>query len=296
VIAGLCFIIPAVIITAIFAWAYKEYGALPDVYPFIYGIKPAIIAVIAALMIRLAHNALKNFWLGVIGIICVALVLLGVSEIAVLFAAGITGILFRLIMRTKHTFFFAPFVAAFLSAPAASLSNLKIFLVFLKIGAILYGSGYVLFAFLEDELVSKGLLTKQQLIDAIAVGQFTPGPVFSSATFIGWQLSGVQGALVASVGIFLPSFLFVALLNPLIPKLRQSAVMASFLDCVNIASIAIMLAVIFQLGREVLNDWRSLLIVFLGFIATFYFKKLNTAWVIAGGALLGYLLWLATTA
>ena len=163
-------------------------------------------------------------------------------------------------------------------------------LAFLKIGSILYGSGYVLFAFLDAELVTQGLLTKQQLIDAIAVGQFTPGPVFSSATFIGWQIGGMPGAIAATMGIFLPSFLFVALLNPLIPRLRKSAIMSAFLDTVNVVSIAIILSVIVEMGEVILLDWRTILITVLSFIVTFSFKRLNTAFIILGGAVLGYAL------
>jgi chromate transporter len=157
------------------------------------------------------------------------------------------------------------------------------------VGSILYGSGYVLFAFLDAELVAKGLLTKQELIDAIAVGQFTPGPVFSSATFIGWQIGGVGGALAATVGIFLPSFLFVALLNPLIPKLRKSGAMAAFLDTVNIVSIAIILSVLLEMSRETLADWRTITIAAASFIVTIYFRKINTAFIVLGGAAAGYL-------
>ena len=145
--------------------------------------------------------------------------------------------------------------------------------------------------FLDAELVGKGLLTKQQLIDAIAVGQFTPGPVFSSATFIGWQISGIGGAAAATLGIFLPSFLFVAFLNPLIPRLRKSKLMSAFLDTINIVSIAIILSVIIEMGRETIMDWRTILIAMISFAVTFYFKKLNTAFIILGGAVLGYILY-----
>ena len=165
-------------------------------------------------------------------------------------------------------------------------------MIFLKIGAILYGSGYVLFAFLDAELVNRGWLSKQELIDAIAVGQFTPGPVFSSATFIGWQIGGADAAIAATIGIFLPSFLFVALLNPIIPRLRSSKIMSVFLDTINIAAVAIILSILVEMGRETLLDWRTILIAALSFIATFYFKKINTAFIIIGGAALGYLLWL----
>lgn len=189
--------------------------------------------------------------------------------------------------NTGHGIF--PFVL--LQIPSAvHLPDFKLFLTFLKIGSILYGSGYVLFAFLDAELVSHGLLTKQQLIDAIAVGQFTPGPVFSSATFIGWQMGGITGALAATIGIFLPSFLFVALLNPLIARLRRSMIMRAFLDTVNIVSIAIILSVVIEMGRETVMDRRTVIIALVSFAVTFYYKRLNTAFIVLGGALLGYLL------
>lgn len=285
IVAGLCFILPAVIITGILAWLYSEYGRLPEVQPFIYGIKPAIIAVIFITMIYLGRQALKSLTLGVIGFTAVIAVLLGVNEIFVLFAAGFTGLLL-VAGREKDKTLFVGFPIALLTA----MSPQQLFLVFLKIGAILYGSGYILFAFLDAELVAKGLLSKQQLIDAIAVGQFTPGPVFSSATFIGWQLGGFGGAVMASIGIFLPSFLFVALLNPIIPRLRKSALMSGFLDAVNIASVAIILAVLVEMGRETLLDWRTVLIALVSAVVTFRFRKLNTAFIILGGALAGYLL------
>jgi chromate transporter len=291
IVAGLSFILPAVLITGMIAWGYQRYGSLPDVQPYIYGIKPAIIAVIAALMITLGRNALKSVELGVIGVIAAILVFAGVSEILVLFTAGAIGILVQLIASRNTLSSIVPTLT--LTVPvAADISNLKLFLIFLKIGAILYGSGYVLFAFLEDELLTRDLITKQQLVDAIAVGQFTPGPVFSSATFIGYQINGVYGAIAATVGIFLPSFLFVTFLNPLIPALRKSKWMSAFLDSVNMASVAIMLAVIIQLGKESIVDWKTIMIAVLSFIITFSFKQLNTAWIILGGAGLGYVLWL----
>ena len=288
VIAGSCFIIPAVIITAVIAWAYQVYGHLPAVRPFLYGIKPAVIALIAVTMIRLGHKAFKNLQLVIIGLLCAAAVLAGFNEIIILFAAGLLGILMFL-FRPKTLNGMIPFtlmqVTQFLD-----LSSLKIFIIFLKIGAILYGSGYVLFAFLDAELVSKGWLTKQQLTDAIAVGQVTPGPVFSSATFIGWQLGGTGGALAATIGIFLPAFIFVAILNPLLPALRRSPVMSAFLDTVNVASIAIIFAVLVEMGKESIQDWRTILIALAGGAAVFIFRKINPAIIIAAGALLGYVL------
>lgn len=291
VVAGSCFIIPAVLITAVFAWAYQQYGQLPEVMPFIYGIKPAIISVVLVAMIALGRKALKSVQLGVIGVLSSIAVLAGLNEIFVLFGAGALGILLYSMQGRKKLNGIFPFVLLQAGTAVLQGNSLKIFLVFLKVGAILYGSGYVLFAFLDAELVNRGWLSKQELIDAIAVGQFTPGPVFSSATFIGWQMGGADAALAATIGIFLPSFLLVALLNPLIPKLRRSKMMAAFLDTVNIAAVAIILSVIVEMGHETLLDWRTILIAVISFVVMFYFKKINTALIVVGGAVMGYMLW-----
>jgi len=291
IVAGVCFILPAVIITGIFAYAYQLYGKLPQVEPFIYGIKPAIIAVIVSLMISLGKKALKTTELGIIGVIAAILAVYGINEIYILFGAGFLGILLHLIktrQQTLHSIF--PFVLLQITDTPTFSFNWKLFWIFLKVGSILYGSGYVLFAFLDAELVSTGMLSKQELIDAIAVGQFTPGPVFSSATFIGWQIAGLPGAIAATIGIFLPSFLFVAFLNPYIPKLRKSKIMSAFLDTVNIVSVAIILAVCLEMGRASITDWRTTLIAIAGFAVTMKFKKLNSAFVVIGGAVSGYLL------
>lgn len=277
-VAGACFILPAVIVTGLIAWAYQLYGALPQVRPFTYGIAPAIIGIIVALMIRLGKTALKNLSLWFIGIAALVMTVFSVSEIIVLFGSGLLGVLIFYGLQKRST----------LNVVAPSVWT--IFWVFLKTGAILYGSGYVLFAFLDGELVRKGLLTHTVLTDAIAVGQFTPGPVFSSATFIGWQLGGWQGAAVATVGIFLPAFLFVGLLNPLVARLRRVKALAAFLDAVNVAAIALILSVCFELGRAAIAGWQTILIAVLGFIVAFFFKKVNTAFIVLGGALLGYFL------
>jgi chromate transporter, chromate ion transporter (CHR) family len=289
-VAGSCFILPAVIITAVFAWAYQQYGTLPAVAPFISGIKPAIIGVIVALMISLARKALKSVALGILGIIAVALALMGYNEIFILLGLGIAGMLFHTLKNDEKTFLTLTPLMPDTHTVVAKAAQWKIFLIFLKIGAILYGSGYVLFAFLDAELVEKGLLTKQQLIDAIAVGQFTPGPVFSAATFIGWQIAGLPGAIAATIGIFLPSFLFVAFLNPLIPALRRSKKMSAFLDTVNVVSVALILVVCWEMSQQAIGDWRTTVIALSGFIVAFSFKKLNTAFIVLGGAISGYLL------
>lgn len=290
VVAGCCFILPAVIITAIFAALYRQYGQLPQVQPYIYGIKPAIVAVVASLMLRLGRSAIKTVQLAIIAVVAAAAVLAGANEIYVLFGCGLLGVVLHLLaaMGPKAAGFF-PFVL--LQLTPASFSDTRLFLIFLKIGSILYGSGYVLFAFLDAELVTRGWLSKQQLADAIAVGQFTPGPVFSSATFIGWQIGGATGAMAATTGIFLPSFCFVALLSRILPLLQRSPVMRAFLDTVNAASVAILLAVLLDIGRTTITDWRTALIALVSFGVTFYFRRLNTAYIILGGALLGYGLW-----
>lgn len=291
VVAGVCFILPAVLITAVFAWAYRQYGQLPQVEAFVYGIKPAVIAIILAALIPLGKKALKSVELGVLGVATLVACLAGVHEIAALFGCGLAGIvLFWLKNRGKALSGIFPFGLLQIAAPALQVGSPHIFWIFLKVGAMLYGSGYVLFAFLDAELVSRGLLTRVQLLDAVAVGQFTPGPVLSTATFIGWQMEGPAGALAATVGIFLPSFLFVALLNPLIPRLRRSKIMSAFLDAVNIAAIAVILAVCVQMGRAALTDWKTLLIALLGLVALLVFKKMNTVLVVLGGAVTGFVL------
>jgi chromate transporter, chromate ion transporter (CHR) family len=291
IVAGLCFILPAVIITGIIAYLYQQYGALPQVEPFLYGIKPAIIGVIAGLMISLGKKALKSFELGLIGTAAAILVLFGVNEILVLFGAGLTGIIVSMINGSRlNVFGISIVLLQIVSKPDVNSNAWKIFWIFLKVGAILYGSGYVLFAFLDTELVSRGLLTRQQLVDAIAVGQFTPGPIFSSATFIGWQIHGWSGAVAATIGIFLPSFCLAALLNRLIPFLRHSRIMSAFLDAVNMASVAIILAVCVDIGKAAILDWKTTLIAIAGFVVCIVFKKINTAFIILGGAVAGYLL------
>lgn len=291
IVAGLCFIIPAVLITGVFAWAYQQYGQLPQVAPFIYGIKPAIIAVIVSLMISLGKKAFTSVQLIVVGIIAAALALYGFHEILILFGAGLLGILLHIAGNRNNSLQgIFPLVLLQLGYAASNIIDWRIFWIFLKVGAILYGSGYVLFAFLDAELVRTHMLSQQQLTDAIAVGQFTPGPVFSSATFIGWQIKGFPGAIAATVGIFLPSFLFVALLNPLIPWLRKSTIMSAFLNMVNAASIALILAICIEMGKSSVTNWRTILIALLGFATTIVFPKINSAFIIIGGALSGYLL------
>lgn len=291
-IAGLCFILPAVFITGIFAYFYAEYGQLPSVQPFIYGIKPAIIAIILAAIYPLAIRSTKTNVLRILGILVLIGSILAFNEIFLLFGSGFFMLGYQYFQKNKNQgFSIVPI--AFLSASTAAISNdmnTRLFFIFLKIGAILYGSGYVLFAFLDAELVTTGLLTRQQLIDAIAVGQFTPGPVFSAVTFIGYQINGISGAIYGTLGIFLPSFLFVALLNPLVKIMRKSDIFGSFLDGVNVAAVAIILAICYVLGKETITDWKTITIAIISLVFTFGFKKVNSAIVVLGGSLLGYVL------
>ncbi|WP_417363810.1 chromate efflux transporter [Galbibacter sp.] len=288
IVAGICFVFPAVAITMVFAWLYQQYGQLPNVEPFIYGIKPAVIAIILGAVYRLGRKALKNAQLGILGVLTLSACLLGVHEILALFSCGLIGIVWYLIQNSKNNLnSFSPMP---LLQVAVSASTLKILWIFLKVGAILYGSGYVLFAFLDAELVSTGLLSRQELIDAVAVGQFTPGPVLSTATFIGWQLGGFWGAIAATIGIFLPSFIFVTILNPFVPKMRKSKVFTAFLDAVNIAAVAVIVAVCVDMGKDTLTDWKTVIIALMSIICVFVFKKVNSAFIVIGGAIIGYLL------
>jgi chromate transporter len=296
VVAGVCFIVPAVLLTGIFAWLYKDYGQLPEIQPFLYGIKPAIIAIILGAIFPLAKKSIKTVRLAMIGIIVLLLSLLQFNEIALLFGAGFLA-LFWNSLTNKNSDTMGNTWSPLLLFPVSKMAvlaptNFNLFLIFLKIGAILYGSGYVLFAFLDAELVTKGLLTRTELIDAIAVGQFTPGPVFSSVTFVGYQINGISGALISTLAIFLPSFAFVALLNPLVKKMRNSKAFAIFLDAVNVASIAIIVSICYELGQDTITDWRTILIALLSIVIVFYYKKINSAFVVLGGALFGYLLML----
>ena len=257
------------------------------------GIKPAIIAIILGAVFPLAKKSLKSTELIIIGLVVLVGSLLKIYEIYLMFGAGFCA-LFLAYMRNnnkKNINSFLPLtLIQITNTTILSATNANLFWIFLKVGAILYGSGYVLFAFLDTELVSTGLLTRQQLIDAIAVGQLTPGPVFSSVTFIGYQINGFAGAVVSIIAIFLPSFCFVALLNPMVKKMRNSKQFSIFLDAVNAASIAIIAAVCFEMSKDAITDWRTILIAVVSIVIAFGYKKMNSAFLVFGGSLIGYLL------
>jgi chromate transporter len=318
-VAGASFILPAAVITGAFAWAYVRFGGMPQAVSTLAGVKAAVIAVIAIAIWRLGKTAVKDLGLAVLGGAALAAFFLGVSPLVILFGGGLIGMLARRVasLRAAGALLVAPLfprprfgvladgktwaswvsafgVAAVTSAAAGAVverpSVYRIGLFFLKLGAVLYGGGYVLLAFLEQGLVQQhAWLTHQQLLDAVAIGQFTPGPVFSTATFIGYILGGAPGAAVATLGIFLPSFFYVALLAPVLFRLRQSAWMAAFLDSINVCAVALMSGVTFRLAADALRGWPSWGIALVS-LAVLLRWKVSAAWVVLCGGVVGLLL------
>ena len=292
-IAGICFIFPAMFIVLALAVAYVKYGTIPKIEGILYGVKPVIIAIVFQALVRLGKSVIKGYLAIAVASLVIAGSFLGVSEIPLLLIAGIFVMVIKNTdrFRTKTLVFYP--IPLFALADATLLKNRldmgleRLFLTFLKIGSVLYGSGYVLLAFLESEFIRAfPVISEKQLLDAVAVGQLTPGPVFTTATFIGYLILGVPGALVSTAGIFLPSFLLVWLLKPLIPKLRQSQWAGGILDGVNIASLGLMTAVTVRLGMASLIDLLSIsLFVIALFILTK--DKINSAWVILFGGAIG---------
>lgn len=294
ILGGLAFTLPAMLIVLVFAWLYVEYGSTPQAAWLLYGVKPVMIAIILQALWNLGRKAIKNRLTLIVAVACVVLYFLGVNEVLLLFAGGLTIMLIQNRTRLRHLpRANLPLVLPLLSglgAASTAFSLSTLFLTFFKIGAILYGSGYVLVAFLRADFVERlGWLTERQLIDAIAIGQITPGPLFTSATFIGYLLGGVPAALLATLGIFLPSYIFVAISNPIIPKLRQSPWAGSLLDGVIVASLGLMAAVTVQLGQAALIDLPTLILFALSVGLLFRFRA-NSTWLIIGGALAGWLM------
>jgi chromate transporter len=306
-VAGTCFVVPAMAITIAIAWAYVRFGSMPQVAGALYGIKPVIIAVVVQALWRLWPSAARTRRLVFITLAATAAALLGFDEIAILFATGLITIALYLVDRRAQPpgGVAASPIAAIPALPAtpavarataiagvavAPFSLGTMFLLFVKIGAVLFGSGYVLIAFLQADFVDRlHWLTRGQLLDAVAVGQFTPGPVFCTATFIGYLLGSTTGALVATIGIFLPAFVFVAISGPLLPRLRRSPLAGAFLDGVNAASLALMIAVTWELGREAIVDLTTVTLAILGAIGLIRFR-LNSAWLVLAGGLVGAML------
>lgn len=306
--AGAAFLAPALLMTTLLAWAYVRYGSLPQVEPFLFGIKPAVIAIILGAVWRLGRTAYKGWRLGVIGAAVVTGVFLGFNEILALLIGAVVGMLFLRFFQNRTPGELAAILpllsidlyrvptalgnaaSKFLAQTAQDVPLLPLGLYFLRIGAVLYGSGYVLVAFLEGGLVDQlGWLTQQQLLDAISAGQFTPGPVLSTSAFIGFQLAGLPGALISAAAIFAPSFLFVLILNPWIPRLRESHWTSAFLDAANISAVGLMAAVTLELGVETLVSWQAWL---LGLSAAYLriFREWNPGLLVLLSGMAGYLL------
>jgi len=290
-VAGISFIAPAVFFTLLLAVFYIKYGEIPGIAPFFWGIKPAVIGIIFNATFKLSKKAFKTWMLIATGILVAILSMLGINEFLLILGSGFLGILvFYLLNKQKQTLSIFPLLVLF-KPLSTYISNKAILLSFFKIAVILFGSGYVLIAYVDAELVENlGWLTKEQLLDAIAMGQFTPGPVLTTATFIGYQLNGVSGALWASLGMFLPSFFLVGILVKLIPLLRKSKVLASFLDTVNAGAVGIMIAVSLKLTYSMVYDWKAILLISISIIISIFFKKVSPFYFIVGGSLAGYLL------
>jgi len=284
-VAGLCFIVPAVVIVMALGWVYVEYGTLPEAQAVLYGVKPVILAVIAQALWGLGKTAIKTWQLGVVAVFAAAAIVLGMNELLVLVVAGAFACAFTLSKR-RPLAAVVPVVPAVI-ATTVPFSLGALFVFFAKVGAVLYGSGYVLIAFLRTDLVERwGWLTENQLLDAIAIGQVTPGPVFTTATFVGYLLDGPAGALVATAGIFLPAFVFVAISGPLVPRIRRSPTAGAFLDGVTVASLALMAWAGVVLGRDTFVDVQTIIVGAIAAVVLIRYR-INATWLIAGGAVLG---------
>lgn len=292
-VAGAAFILPAAAISGTLGWVYLRFGAQPRAHALLYGVKPVMIAIVLQALIGLTPKAAKSRSLAAIGMLCLLAAAFGANELVCLAFAGLSALVVRQRMAPPSVMLGGVASAGALGSVAAAkvvavpFSLGALFLVFAKIGSLLFGSGYVLLAFLRNDFVEhRHWLSEAQLLDAIAVGQVTPGPVFSTATFIGYVLGGGPGALLATLGIFLPAFFFVAISSALLPKIRSSPAWGAFLDGVNVASLALMALVTAQLCRAALVDLPSALLAAVSALLLLRFK-LNSTWLIAGGALFG---------
>jgi chromate transporter len=306
--AGVCFIAPAAAMVLLCAWAYQKYGALPQAQAVLYGVKPVIIAIVTRAIWGLVRTAVKNWYYALLAAGALTLALLGVDVLVLLFTAGALAATVDWAARPKPKFWRGLFwvygiTAAMIALPDAltrltrntgnaptPYSPMALFAFFLKVGMTLYGGGYVLIAFLRDGLVHQWhWLTEAQLLDAIAVGQFTPGPLFTTATFVGYLTGGVMGALIATLAIFLPSFILIAISGPLVPLLRRSRLAGAFLDGVNVSALALMAAVIVQLGRAALVDRYAIATAVASTVILLRYR-INAVWLIGAGAVCGLII------
>jgi chromate transporter len=297
IIGGASFIVPATLIVMAFGWLYVNYGSLPQMEWLLYGVKPVMVAIIAQAVWELGKRAVKGPLTLSVGLLALALYALGVAEIPLLIAGGV---LVMLIQNRSHlrwrggasaavSLGMGGFLTPIVPATATAFTYSQLFWSFFKIGAVLYGSGYVLIAFMQGEFVQNlGWLTNQQLLDAIVVGQITPGPLFTSATFVGYILGGVPGAIIATIGIFLPAFVLVAVVRPFVPRLRRSLWFGALLDGVNVVSLALIVGVTIGLGRASLIDPLTIVLCVLSLVILLRLK-INSTWLVLGGALIGLL-------
>jgi chromate transporter len=296
VVAGASFILPSAVMVTVLAWAYVRFGSLPQVSGVLYGVKPIVIALIVQAVFKLAKSAVKSTWLAVVGALAVAATALGMDQLVVLAAGGgLAALIYWLRSEKRMSSSAATFLPSGTGlAGIAAGSSLVVpfgltalFLVFLKIGAILFGGGYVLVALIRSNLVARlGWISERQLLDAIAMGQITPGPLSTTATFIGYLLAGIPGAAIATVAIFLPAFFFVAISGPLVPRLRQSPLAGAVLDGVNVAALALISVVTWQLFRAAVVDWTTLGLAGLSFFLLIRYR-VNSVWLVLGGAAIG---------
>ncbi|MGA8144883.1 MAG: chromate efflux transporter [Candidatus Acidiferrales bacterium] len=295
ILAGVLFVLPAMLMILGLSWAYVRYGMLPAAQWILYGINPMVIAIVADALWSLGRTAIKSVWLALMAIASLVLYFSGVSIVAILVgAAALTAVVGYSKARGKQPMLGifpalgAGVGAAAVAASAIPFSMTRLFLTFLKIGAVSYGSGYVLLAFLRADFVAHlHWLTDKQLLDAIAAGQITPGPIFASATFVGYLTGGLKGAMLATIGIFLPSFVFIAILFPLIPKLKGSPWARIFLDGINAVTVGLMAAVSWQLARGAILDAFTATEALIGLLILRRFK-INSAWLILGGLVAGF--------
>jgi chromate transporter len=309
---GICFILPAAIIVAALAWAYVRFGQLPAVAGLLYGVKPVVIGVVLQALWGLSRTAVKNTPLAALAVACAVAAFLQKNALLILVVAGVVAAVAAVLRERRAKPRQASATALLLShlkhwttirvASVAGAAGLalggaptlwQLFLVFAKVGSVVFGSGYVLLAFLRADLVlHRGWVTDAQLVDAVAIGQITPGPVFTTATFLGFLLRGPVGAAAATVAIFLPAFLLVVISGPIIPHIRKSPTAAACLDGVNVASLAIMAAVGYQLARSAIVDWPTVGLSAASALLLLRFR-VNSAWLVLGGGLVGLVLYVA---
>jgi len=288
--AGACFILPAALIVLAFAWAYVEYGDTPSGEAILYGIKPVVVMIVAQALIKLGRSAIKGRLTAAIGIATASAYLFGINELVLLAVGGATVLIVRTTFK-PGLLGIAPLAAGvWMTAQVAAADQIslgRLFLVFLKAGAFLYGSGYILLAFLQGDLVGRlGVLTQDQLLDAVAIGQFTPGPVFTTATFIGYVLAGLPGAIVATLAIFLPSFIFVGAVTPIARRIRDRLWTAALLDGVNAAALGLMAGVTIQLTGDAITDPLTLIIAATTALLLWR-TRINSAWPVLGAGAAG---------